>query len=145
MASGFLHTSYKPERVQILVNAVPLLKFADGTFVEVSYREPRTNLIVGSGGDSVTSFTADRSGTLAVTLQYDSPSVSILEALIASKTFMTIAVSDLNTGSNYVANKCTCSTYPSVGFGATPESRVYEFHFPVFLPVPVGGTNVTGF
>jgi hypothetical protein len=145
MASGFLHTSYKPERVQVLVNAVPLLKFADGTFVEVTYREPRTNLVVGSGGDSVTSFTADRSGTLTVTLQYDSPSVSILEALIASKSFMTIVVSDLNTGSTYTLNKVTAASYPSVGFGATPESRVYEFHCPIMLPLPIGGTNVTGF
>lgn len=137
--SGFIHGKYQPERVQVLVNSVPIQKFAAGTFLVVNYRVPRTNLIVGSGGDTVTAFSADKSCDLTFTLHFDSPMNSFLESLVALKSPFNITVSDLNTGSTYVANKCVLNTYPEISFDAdTPGDRTWSFHAATFLPIQVG-------
>ena len=89
---------YDPEKVKVNINGVPILGFAEGTFVEVETNggDDKWSHYVGADGDVTTEKNVDPTGTLTVTLKHDSPSAITLENLAKQGARVSGLVKDLN-------------------------------------------------
>jgi hypothetical protein len=72
--------TYASDTVQVIVNGVPVTGYADGTFVKVARTKPGFTMVVGADGSQSRSRTADKSGTIEITLLQTSPSNDVLSA-----------------------------------------------------------------
>lgn len=70
--------TYAADAVQIIAGGVPLSGLADGTFVEISRDEQAYNKVTGADGSTSRAKTANRSGSITVTLKQTSPSNDVL-------------------------------------------------------------------
>jgi hypothetical protein len=73
--------TYDPTLVTISFGAVPLVGFADGTFISASRTEDSFTHKVGADGSGARSKTANKSGLVTVTLLQTSSSNDYLSAL----------------------------------------------------------------
>lgn len=70
--------TYSADEVIVVVGGVPLSGFADGTFVNVSRDEQAFTKVTGADGTVSRAKTANKSGTITITLLSTSPSNDIL-------------------------------------------------------------------
>lgn len=73
--------NYDPGSIVVQFNGVEILGFADGTFVMAERTEDAFTKSVGAGGDVTRVRSRDRSGTVTVTLQAESPVNDLLTAI----------------------------------------------------------------
>lgn len=85
-----LHT-YDPKLLVVTFSGVPLLGFADGTFLTVERSEDMWNEVTGADGITSRAKTNNKSGLATLTLVQTSPSNDVLSALAQ-------ADEDFNTG-----------------------------------------------
>lgn len=70
--------TYASDAVQIIVGGVSMSGLADGTFITVSRDEQAYNKVTGADGSTSRAKTANRSGSITVTLKQTSPSNDVL-------------------------------------------------------------------
>lgn len=74
---------YSPDKVNVNLGGMVEIKgFADGTFISMTRNSPRTSTVVGAKGDVGITRSADRTGTLELTLLQNSPSNEIFSAMV---------------------------------------------------------------
>jgi Protein of unknown function (DUF3277) len=69
---------YDPAQILMTFNGIPIVGYADGTFVEVERNEDSFTLLVGADGKGVRSRNQNRSGRIRFTLLQVSPSNDVL-------------------------------------------------------------------
>lgn len=69
---------YSPDDVELNAFGIPIIGFADGTFVEVQRNEDQSSLKVGANGDGALVQSMNLSGRFTFTLLAGSPSNSLL-------------------------------------------------------------------
>lgn len=74
--------TYSPEEYSVVVGGFRMSGFADGTFVSVAADEQRYNKHVGADGKVSRARTANRAGSITITLAQTSPSNDILSAFM---------------------------------------------------------------
>lgn len=74
---------YTPEEVQLIVAGVPIHGFADGTFITFEWAEDLYTTVVSADGEVSRARSANRSGTMTVTLKQTSDSNAVFEGLAA--------------------------------------------------------------
>lgn len=94
-------TSYSPSYVSITYNPSgfgPILfqGFGPGDFVKVAYNTDAASMSVGADGEAIHNISADRSGTIEVTLQASSPTNQALAAVEAAQRLNPVGVGPLN-------------------------------------------------
>ena len=85
--------TYASDEVRIIVGGVPISGLADGTFVSVARDEQAFTKVTGADGTTSRAKSANRSGSITLTLSQTSPSNDVLSAL---------AVADEETGAGVV-------------------------------------------
>lgn len=73
---------YNPEDVALSINGVTAAGFADGTFITLSYDDPRFTGVTGADGEHSIAKTASRVGTLTLTLAQTSATNDYLSGLL---------------------------------------------------------------
>lgn len=77
--------TYDPLKVNLVVNNVVITGFADGTMIEVERNEDAIMPYVGTQGEVAIAESADKTGTVKITLMQTSPSVGFLNMLAKQK------------------------------------------------------------
>lgn len=72
--------SMRPQDHVVVWNGIPITGFAPGTFIEWARNTESYRLVVGSDGTGARAASADRSGTVTVTLKQTSPVNGALSA-----------------------------------------------------------------
>ncbi|PDO11575.1 MAG: DUF3277 domain-containing protein [Candidatus Reconcilbacillus cellulovorans] len=85
-------TSYDAKNVTVTVGGVYITGFAEGSFVECEKAEDTFQTSVGAQGDVAVSEVNNPIGTITITLQQTSPSVTYLNRLAASKQIVPVWV-----------------------------------------------------
>lgn len=70
--------NYASDEVQIVVGGVTMTGLADGTFVSISRDEQAFTKVTGADGSTSRSKSANRAGTITITLKQTSPSNDVL-------------------------------------------------------------------
>jgi hypothetical protein len=74
--------TYAADAVKIIVGGVPMSGLADGTFVSISRDEQAYNKVTGADGTTSRAKTANRAGSITLTLQQTSPSNDVLSGFM---------------------------------------------------------------
>ncbi len=76
--------TYAADEVRIIVGGLPISGLADGTFVTIDRDEQAFNKVTGADGSTSRAKTANRSGSITLTLQQTSPSNDYLTGLMVA-------------------------------------------------------------
>lgn len=79
MSNGLFLGTYDPEQVVILLDNLPVMGFAEGSMVSVEKNEDFSNSYVGTKGEYSRAINRNKSGTITIRLQHNSPFVAIIE------------------------------------------------------------------
>lgn len=101
-------TSYDPKKVNVVVDGTTLTGFASDGIITVSKSEDAVTPNVGCKGDVVYEENANESGTIAVTLQQTSSSLSKLRRLAANRTRFSVTISDANDDDSISVSGSNC-------------------------------------
>jgi hypothetical protein len=74
--------TYASDEVQIIVGGVPMSGLADGTFVSISRDEQAFTKVTGADGSTSRSKSANKAGTITITLKQTSPSNDVLSGFM---------------------------------------------------------------
>ena len=80
MAAGVY--TYASDEVQIIVGGVPMSGLADGTFVSISRDEQAFTKVTGADGSTSRSKSANRAGSITITLKQTSPANDVLSGFM---------------------------------------------------------------
>lgn len=109
---GTLLGNYDPEKVNVAFNNRQLRMFGDSLFT-LARSGDNVSLKVGVQGDATYVENADKSGTLTITLQQESPDIQYLEDSAEKKTMGSLAVTDANDGGRvFFAMNCRVQKLP---------------------------------
>ena len=72
--------NYRPDEVSVILGAIIIEGFADGTFVSIEHDEDRFSLHVGADGQATRAKNCNKSGTIRFTLMASSASNAVLSA-----------------------------------------------------------------
>jgi len=102
--------THDPGQIIITVGPVPIVDYADGTFVKVTRSEDTFKVVVGADGEATRVRSRNQAGTFEITLKRSSPSNDGLSALALSDEASGIGVvptfvKDLNGTTVHVAAK----------------------------------------
>lgn len=124
-------STYDPLRTPIVFNGQQLVGYAADTFVTFEPSADSVSKVVGADGTVVFTHSADKTGTLTVTLLQTSPSHLVLEAALAGKVVAALAIRDESlgeTGTTLLSTEhATVSRRPSISRGA--EAVTHEWTF----------------
>ena len=101
-------TSYDPKKVNVVVDGTTLTGFASDGIITVSKSEDAVTPNVGCKGDVVYEENANESGTIAVTLQQTSSSLSKLRRLASNRTSFSVTISDANDDDSISVSGSNC-------------------------------------
>lgn len=125
--------TYDPQKVNLVVNEVVITGFADGSMIEVERNEDAIYPYVGTKGEVSIAESADRTGTIKVTLKQTSPSVAYLNTLAKQKgddASFPVSIVNMNTngqsasGTDCRVKKMATETY---------DKEVTEREFEIFV------------
>lgn len=127
-----MDTSYDPKKVNVNVNGTILTGFANDGVVNVSKNEDAVTPNVGCKGDVVYEENANESGTIAVTLQSTSPSLSMLRSLASGRRTFSVSISDVNADDpvNISAQKCRILKLPDIPRGKGSSTVTVNIYVP---------------
>lgn len=108
-------STYDPANVQVIIDAVPVSGFADGTFVSVSQDNESFTKKVGADGEVARARMSNRSGTLTLTLMATSVANAALTALHLAETIFSISIID--GGNEVFGAQCWVEKPPTVDRG----------------------------
>jgi hypothetical protein len=121
-------TSYDAKNVTVIVDGVYITGFAEGSFVDCEKAEDTFQTSVGAQGDVGISEVNNPIGTITITLQQTSPSVSYLNRLAAYKRIVPVWVISNNTPREKIGGTQARVLRPArATFSNNIESRAYQF------------------
>jgi hypothetical protein len=129
---GEVHT-YDPSKILVTFHGLPITGFADGTFVNAERDSPSFSKKVGSDGEVARSKSADKSGTIKLTLLQTAQANEILSAELerdelTGHNMGPVSIEDLF-GSTLVAGAQAWIERPSpVAMGKEADSREWTIH-----------------
>lgn len=129
---------YDPDKVKVNINGIPILGFAEGTFVEVDPGDDTWSQYIGADGDVTTEKNVDPTGTVTLTLKHDSPSAQALEQMAQNEARVSGLVKDLNLDPGVKVHKGTGGyVEPSTqSRGEEVQEIEFEIKFEKLEPVP---------
>lgn len=135
--------TYDPQKVLITYRGALLTGFADGTFVNVSRAADAFTLTVGADGESARAKSADKSGTVRITLLQTSQSNDVLSAFAAQDEATGLGTGPLMVKDAFgttlvMAAQAWIQKLPDVEFGKETGSREWAFQAGE-LAVALGG------
>lgn len=124
---GFVNT-YDPKKVIITFGGVPIVGFADGTFVQVDPNSETWTKKVGADGEVVRAQSNDNTHTVQITLQQTSASNDYLSTCmnvdkLSGKAMLPLTITDLNGTTLHFWAQAWVSTDPSYGFAKESTDR----------------------
>ena len=127
-------TSYNAQDVSVTVDNVFITGFAEGTFVEAAKDEDNFDTSVGAQGDVAITEVNNTLGTITITLQHGSPSISYLNRLANSGRLVpayvianSIAGKEISGGSQARVVKPADKTYADTTEDREFEIRVFDY------------------
>ncbi len=138
---------YSPDKVNVNWGGkVPIKGFADGTFITLTRNVPRTETVVGAKGDVGITRTANRTGTLEITLLQNSPSNQIFSAIVNAEDVAgdlyraSMTVEDPSGGVYALAKRCHVQTPADITLGDGQNAKVWSFFVEdmSYLTLPAG-------
>lgn len=138
--------TYDPNEVSLIVGAIPISGYADGSFIECSKESPDFNDVVGADGEVARSKSNDPRWTLTITLLQTSQSNAVLSALRASDLLagngagvVPVLIKD-NQGTTLMAfANAWIMNPPDVTFDREATERAWELRCIEAAPVVIGG------
>lgn len=126
--------TYDPRKVNVTYNGRQLRMFGDNMFT-LARNEASASLKVGVKGDGVYVMNANKSGTLTVTLQQESPDIEFLKKCDSQNTQASLSITDANDGSNvkFSANNCRVEKRPDESRGKEAADVTVVFLIPEIL------------
>lgn len=124
--------TYDPKNVIVTVDGTNLSGFADGTFVAVERASETFTKVVGAYGEVARVKSADRSGSMTITLMQTSNSNLFLNSLANrdeqdSTGIVAIQVKDTTTNTTINAAEAWIKTKPKAEFGKDMGNREWVF------------------
>lgn len=74
--------TYNPKKVQLAIGTHLVTGYADGTFIQVDRNSDQFQVVVGADGEAARAASADKSGTVTVTLMQTSASNDFLSTAL---------------------------------------------------------------
>lgn len=122
--------NYDPEKVSVIFNNRQLRMFGDDIF-KLARRGDNVSLKVGVQGDGTFVENADKSATLTITLQQQSPDLKYLENCTERRVKGSLALNDANDeGRNIFALNCRVQKLPDRGRGKDAADVPFVFIIP---------------
>ena len=101
-------TNYDPRKVSVVVDGRIVTGFADSSMITIARSEDIVSTSVGTQGDVVYSESANRSGTLTMSLQSTSASLVWLKNIAKSRKEISVVISDASQTPAEVTNASRC-------------------------------------
>ncbi len=101
-------TNYDPMKVSVVVDGRVVTGFADASMVTVTRSEDIVSTTVGTQGDVVYSESANKSGTITMSLQVTSASIIWLRNIAKSRKEVSVVISDANQSPAEVTSASRC-------------------------------------
>lgn len=117
-----------PRETSVIFSGYILTGFGEGTFVSIEPGADTATKWVGATGNTIFVFSADKSGTITVTLDQNSPDNAFLAACVADKVIAAIEVKDNNTG-RVVAGGAQCTVAKLPNFTQAREVTTNSWGF----------------
>lgn len=123
---------YDPKNVKLVFGAVLVEGYAEGSFVNVEYNEDLFSLQIGSDGESSRSKSNNRSARITVNLMPGAAAnIGLGAALAADKAagagVFPLALTDLSTGSSFIAEGAWIVRDPGYDFQTEAQARQWIF------------------
>lgn len=125
-------TSYDPKKVNVAVDGAIITGYASDSMITATKNEDAVTTEVGCKGDVVYSENANESGTITITLQGTSSSLTRLRSLASSRKQISVTVSDANDSDDIsiTAQKCRVVKMPDVSRGKTSGNVTISIFVP---------------
>lgn len=118
--------TYDARKVVTTVAGMFITGYGDGTMVKASKDNDNFEASSSAQGDAVISVNGDGMGTIEITLNQTSPSISVLDGLANARTLIPVWVNSNNEIKEVVGGTKAMVTKPSdKEFGKSATSRVY--------------------
>ena len=101
-------TNYDPRKVSVVVDGRIVTGFADSSMITIARSEDIVSTSVGTQGDVVYSESANRSGTLTMSLQSTSASMVWLKNIAKSRKEISVVITDASQTPAEVTNASRC-------------------------------------
>ena len=101
-------TNYDPRKVSVVVDGRIVTGFADSSMITIARSEDIVSTSVGTQGDVVYSESANRSGTLTMSLQSTSASLVWLKNIAKSRKEISVVITDASQTPAEVTNASRC-------------------------------------
>ena len=101
-------TNYDPRKVSVVVDGRIVTGFADSSMITIARSEDIVSTSVGTQGDVVYSESANRSGTLTMSLQTTSASLVWLKNIAKSRKEISVVITDASQTPAEVTNASRC-------------------------------------
>lgn len=127
---GTLLRNYDPEKVSVIFNNRQIRMFGDDIF-KLARAGDNVSLKVGVQGDGTYVENADKSATLTITIQQQSPDLRYLESCAEKKVAGSLSLNDANDdGRNIFAMNCRVQKLPERGRGKDAADVQFVFIIP---------------
>ncbi|RUL56463.1 phage structural protein [Lysinibacillus antri] len=118
--------TYDARKVVATVGGVFITGYADGSFVKASKDNDNFEATSSAQGDAVVSVNGDQMGTIEITLNQTSPSISYLDNLANTRAMVPVWVNSNNEIKEVAGGTKAMITKPSdKEFGKAASNRVY--------------------
>ncbi|MBD7944711.1 MULTISPECIES: DUF3277 domain-containing protein [Psychrobacillus] len=118
--------TYDARKVVTTVGGIFITGYADGTMVKASKDNDNFEASSSAQGDAVVSINGDGMGTIEITLNQTSPSISVLDGFANARSMVPIWVNSNNEVKEVVGGTKAMITKPAdKEFGKSASSRVY--------------------
>lgn len=126
-------TNYDPMKVTVVVGGIVITGFADSSVVVIARNEDIVATTVGVQGDVAYSENANQSGTITMSLQSTSASLSRLRKMASSRQEVDVVISDVNEdgGTIISASRCRITKVPD----SKKEKTVGSIDVTIFAPM----------
>jgi hypothetical protein len=144
MPSQPLMATYDPKLVFVIYGGMPIMGFAEDSFVEVAPAEEGFTRKVGADGEVVRSHSNNTCCDVTVTLLQSSLSNQVLSAAATLDRstglgMLPLSIVDINSGTELMAAQAWVETPSSLTFGKEAGDRAWVFHTGQILPPNIGG------
>lgn len=123
--------TYDPRNVQVIIGAIPITGFADGTFVTVTADEDLYAKTTGAQGEVSRARSNNRGGTLTLTLKQTSPANDVLSGFAladeaSNAGVVPVLIKELGTGRTLMFSQAGwIQGWPEVGYSKAIENRAW--------------------
>lgn len=129
--SGSSVRTYSPDRITMIFGGIPLVGFAEDTFITITPLADLSTMRVGADGEVSRSISTNKCCTVAASFQQTSPTNDILSGFIEQDALsggilLPLLVQDLRGRTMFVASQAWISKRPPIVFGREAGDREWE-------------------